>query len=193
MSNLYDVGDASAQEKYYHTQCIRYAQRTCTLPVKNQTKLIWNICDEELLNSIQNTLNDGNTLNISEVYDAYVSIVKKYHGNIEVTTYWKQYLKKLINDNLPNVQFVKSMHKKPEHLVMKEKFTEAIEILSKDSAIGLLKNEAKILRDETLDPCTILLSALTELRLLRVKVLLTLFLIISISFLRLVSTNPQLP
>ena len=45
VSNLYDVGDASAQEKYYHTQCIRYAQRTCTLPVKNQTKLIWNICD----------------------------------------------------------------------------------------------------------------------------------------------------
>ena len=77
VSNLYDVGDASAQEKYYHTQCIRYAQRTCTLPVKNQTKLIWNICDEKLLNSIQNTLNDGNTLNISEVYDAYVSIVKK--------------------------------------------------------------------------------------------------------------------
>ena len=152
VSDLYEVGDASAQEKYYHNHCYMYAQRTCTLPVKNQPKLIWAICDEELLNSIQNTLNDGNTLNMSEVYDAYVSIIKKYHGNIEVKTFWKQNLKKLINDNLPNVQFVKSKHKKPEQLVMKEKFTEAIEMLSKDSTIGLLKNVAKILRDEIVDP-----------------------------------------
>ena len=85
VSDLHEVGDASAQEKYYHRNCMMYAQRTCTLKIGDRVKLVSAICDEELLVSVQNTLNDGDILTMAEVNDVYASIKKQYHGdNIEV-------------------------------------------------------------------------------------------------------------
>ena len=152
VSDLYEVGDASAKEKYYHDHCMLYAQRTCTFRVGNQQKLLTAICDEELLVYVQNTLIDGSSLNMAQVNDAYEDIVRQYHGDIEPKN-WRKYLKTLISDNLPHVQFVKSKQlNMPAKLVISETVTEAIELLSIDSTDGILKNVATMLREEIMDP-----------------------------------------
>ena len=152
VSDLHEVGDASAQEKYYHRHCMMYAQRTCTLKIGNRSKLLSAICDEELLVSVQNTLNDGDILTMAEVNDAYASIKKQYHGDdIEVKN-WKQYLKNLIIDNLPHIEFVTPKRvTESERLVIRKTVTEAVERLSRESKVGTLKNVAYMLREEMME------------------------------------------
>ena len=74
LADLEGNGDASALEKYYHKKCVRSAQRTFTPAHSSQNvQLIRNICDEQLLLSVQNTLDDGGTtLDMAEVNDTYL-------------------------------------------------------------------------------------------------------------------------
>ena len=65
------AGDASAQEKYYHKTCMRTAQRISERGLNNENKsLIRSLCDDELIITIQNTLADNVTLNMTQVNDA---------------------------------------------------------------------------------------------------------------------------
>ena len=71
VSELEGAGDASALEKYYHRTCLRTARRTFTPLFHSNVQVIRTVCDDQLLLSIQNTLSDGDTLNMGEVNDAY--------------------------------------------------------------------------------------------------------------------------
>ena len=79
VSELKGAGDASALEKYYHRTCLRSAERTFTPVFHSNVQVIRTVCDEQLLLSSQNTLSDGVTLNMGEVNDAYLLILKIYH------------------------------------------------------------------------------------------------------------------
>ena len=152
VSDLHDDKDAFAKEKYYHDHCMLYAQRTCNYRVEDQYKVLSAICAEELLVSVQNTLISGIPLNMSQVHESYKEIMRQYHGNIETKDY-RKYLKTLISDNLPHVQFVKPKSgKMPDKLVIEETVTEAMEQLSNNSTVGILKNVANMLRKEMMDP-----------------------------------------
>ena len=77
VSELVDVGDASALEKWYHRTCLRSAKRTTDTKDYSDIQLIRSLCDEELLISIQKTLTgDDVTLSMAEVNEEYVSLLK---------------------------------------------------------------------------------------------------------------------
>ena len=111
VSELEGAGDASALEKYYHRTCLRSAQRTFTPVCHSNGQVIRTVCDEQLLLSIQNTPSDGVTLNMGEVNDVYLSILKRYHVEVDETTNYRKHLKQLNIEYLPNAQFVKSFRK----------------------------------------------------------------------------------
>ena len=56
VSDLLDVGDASALEKWYHRTCLRSAHCNTYVADYSDTQLRQSICEEELIISIQNTL-----------------------------------------------------------------------------------------------------------------------------------------
>ena len=64
-----------------------------------------------MLLSVQITVIDGVTLNMGEVNEAYLLILKRYHVEVDETTNYRKHLKQLITEHLPNAQFVKSFHK----------------------------------------------------------------------------------
>ena len=79
VSELEGAGYASALEKYYHRTCIRSSQRTFAPLFHSNVLVIRTVCDEHLLLSIQNIHSDVVTLNMGEVNDAYLLILKIYH------------------------------------------------------------------------------------------------------------------
>ena len=56
VSELVDIGDASALEKWYHRACLCSAQHIIYKAEYSDIQLFRSICDEELIISIQNTL-----------------------------------------------------------------------------------------------------------------------------------------
>ena len=110
----------------------RSAQRTYTPVFHSNVLVIRTICDEQLLLSIQNTLSDGVTLNIGEVNDAYLLILKKrYHVEVDETTNYRKHLKQLNTEYLPNAQFVKSFRRnEPDNIVLPKTVSKAIKIRS---------------------------------------------------------------
>ena len=81
VSEFVDAGDASALEKHYHRNCLRYAQRTFSADCESASvkQVVRSPCDEELVLAVQNTLEDDSAiLNMAEVNDTYVTILKRY-------------------------------------------------------------------------------------------------------------------
>lgn len=155
VADLFDAGDASALEKYYHRTCLRTAQRTSSTKIHHDNELlIRSLCDEQLILAIQNTLKDKDvTLDMAQVNDAYLSILKRYHMDIDETTNYRKYLKKIISELLPDVQFVGSLRRnEPDKLVRSTVVSKAIDLrlsmMENDQEIGKLKNVANLLRAE---------------------------------------------
>ena len=68
VSEFADAGDASALEKHYHRNCLRYAQRTFSADCENASvkQVVRSACNEELVLAVQNTLeDDGASLNMA--------------------------------------------------------------------------------------------------------------------------------
>ena len=136
VSELEGAGDASALEKYYHRtylltanmsydstfreqKHLQHPQRTFTPVFHSNVQVIRTVCDEQLLLSIQNTLSDVVTLNMGEVNDAYLLILKRYHVEVDETTNYRKHLKQLNTEYLSNDQFVKSFRKnEPDNIVL---------------------------------------------------------------------------
>ena len=109
-----DAGDASALEKHYHKSCLRIAQRQIKANKDHDNEsLIRSLCDEQLILAVQNTLKDEEDvmLDMSQVNDAYLSILKRYRVDVDETTNHRKYLKKIIQEQLPDVQFVRSLRR----------------------------------------------------------------------------------
>ena len=66
-----------------HRKCLRYAQRSCNTPEENNIQLVRSICDEQLLFTVESTLNnDDAKLTMAEVNDEYLSILRMYHVQV---------------------------------------------------------------------------------------------------------------
>ena len=95
----------------------------------SNVQVIRTVCDEQLLLSIQTTLIDGVTLNMGEVNDAYLLILKRYQVEVDEKTNYRKHLKQLITEHLPNTQFVKSFRKiEPDNIVLPKTVSKAIDI-----------------------------------------------------------------
>jgi len=154
VAELHDAGDASAREKCYHRKCLRHAQRTFATEEMSAATLIRYACDEQLLLSVQNTLTDDDaTLNMAEINDAYLCILRRYQVEIHDTENYRKHLRKIISERLPNVKFVKSLRKnEPDNLVLPTAVSKAMDLrsamLDDGETIGYLRKMANILRDE---------------------------------------------
>ena len=61
----------------------------------------------------------GVTLNMGELNDAYLLMLKRYHVEVDETTNYRKHLKQLIAEHLPNAQFVKLFCKnEPDNIVL---------------------------------------------------------------------------
>ena len=152
VSGLEQAGDAAAQEKYYHKKCVRYAQRTFTDNV-SKDKMTRDICDELLLLSVKASLSDpGTVLNMNEINDEYVSILEEYHITEQYDFHHKRYLKDLIRENLPNVEFVKSVRKnESEKVILSGSVSQAVEFATtQNTSVDTLACLAYSLRKEIL-------------------------------------------
>ena len=156
VSEFADAGDASALEKHYHRNCFRYAQRTFSADCENASvkQVVRSACNEELVLAVQNTLeDDGASLNMAEVNDTYVTILKRYSMEITESGNCRKYLKQLLSERLPNQQFVKSLRKSElDKVVLPAAVSKAVDILSaqmdgKDT-IKHLETMARMLRGE---------------------------------------------
>ena len=156
ISEFVDAGDASALEKHYHRNCLRYAQRTFSADCENASvkQVVRSACNEELVLAVQNTLeDDGASLNMAELNDTYVTILKRYSMEITESGNCRKYLKQLLSERLPNQQFVKSLRKsEPDKVVLPAAVSKAVDILSaqmdgKDT-IKHLETMARMLRGE---------------------------------------------
>lgn len=157
MSDLEQVGDAAALEKYYHRNCLQYAKRTCSQVQLDDTKVIRTLlCDEEFLLIVQNTLTDGSvSLSMADLNDEYMSVLKRYSIDISSTGNYRKPLKGLITDRLPNVRFVPSVRRiEPDKIVLNTAESKAIEyhatMLDNSEVVGQLKSVASLWHDEIL-------------------------------------------
>ena len=153
VADLEDEGDAAALEKYYHLKCLRTAQRS-TEPNKetNNAPLIRTLCEEQLLLNVQTSLEDNDaSLNMSQVNDAFLSILRRYHTEVPENANYRKDLKKLISQRLPDVQFVPSQRcNESDNLVKSTTVSKAIDLLlsmSDTDVVKILKNAAKLLRE----------------------------------------------
>ena len=135
---------------------MRYAQRTFSADceIASVKQVVRLACDEELVLAIQNTLTDDSTnLTVAEVNDTYVAILKRYSMVITESGNYRKYLKHLLSERLPNLQFVKSLLKnEPDKVVLPAAVSKAIDVLSSQmdskDTIEHLETMAQMLRRE---------------------------------------------
>lgn len=155
VADLQDPGDASALEKFYHRKCLRYAQRSFSPHDCDSPEFVRSLCDEQLLTSVQNSLTDeGVRLNMAEVNQNYLSILKRYHLELTGTENYRRHLKNLITDRIPGVQFIKPLRRnEPDYLVLQAAVSKAVDKTKSDNhdTIVQLKTMAHILRQELLN------------------------------------------
>ena len=99
LSSLHEPGDAHAQEKWYHSNCLQDAHRTCcddTCVDSANDKMMRAISDMQIAMHVQSSLvcDGGLTLNMSDINDMYMSTLKE--NNIEnLGENQRKYLKKI--------------------------------------------------------------------------------------------------
>ena len=145
-------GDASARDKYYHRICLLSAQRTSTNENHSDVSFICSLCDEQLHYVIQNTLTDDVPLNMAQVNEAYLLILNRYNVDVNGTKKYRTYLKKVIAEGLPNVQFVSSLRRnEPDKLVLSTAVSKAVYIrmsMDNDKIIRNTVNAVSLIRKQ---------------------------------------------
>ena len=109
LSTLVDPEDASAQEIWYHKNCIVYAERTCIMDCDNDTDNRYSVkrklVDLEFVAIAKYALEDGETFNMSGLNEEYISLLIE-HGIDETSDNYKKYIKDLLQKSVDNINFV---------------------------------------------------------------------------------------
>ena len=109
------------------------------------------ICEELLLLSVKSSLFvDGITLNMNEINDEYVSILKEYGIDDMYCGKHNKFLKELRQEHIPNIEFVKSVRKnESETVTLSKSISQAMQLAtSQNTSVDTLVSVASVLRDE---------------------------------------------
>ena len=109
------------------------------------------ICEELLLLSVKSSLFvDGITLNMNEINDEYVSILKEHGIDDMYCGKHKKILKELLQEHIPNIEFVKSVRKnESETVTLSKSISQAMQLAtSQNTSVDTLVSVASVLRDE---------------------------------------------
>ena len=113
---------------------MRYAQRTFSADCKSASvkQVVRSACDEKLVMAVQNTLlDDSASLNMADLNDTHVTILVRYSMEITESRNYRKYLKQLLSERLPNLQFVKSLRKSElDKVVLPAAVSKAVDVLS---------------------------------------------------------------
>ena len=113
LNTLTDPTDAVANDVQYHQQCWIYAQRLAAKSGEVDGSRVIDdsarvIADIEILNAIECELENptGTALNMNNINLSYINLLKDNNYDNMGTNY-KRYLKQLIGENIPNIEFIK--------------------------------------------------------------------------------------
>lgn len=112
---LHDPRDAFAQNMKYHTNCLRKETRNVQLKENAKTGIERDfiaeaICDIEIVNIVQELVADENHLpniDMNSIQDTYLLLLRKHKIICEPGKNYKPYLKTLLEEHIPGLQFVK--------------------------------------------------------------------------------------
>lgn len=155
LSDLFEKEDASAKEKWYHSNCIRDAARTCPKSADAERAKRLELCDIQLImyvESMVNSLETEERLYMSEVNAKYNQIL--HDANVDdIPNKQGKYLKCLIKKSLPNLQFIQPPRMyESEYIMLPENLSKSLDMYQENvtSAAGQLASVSRLLRKELL-------------------------------------------
>jgi len=123
LNTLADPADAVANDVQYHQNCWLYAQReaskTSTEDVAEMEQTSRVISDIEILNIVKCELDSGanSDLNMNNINTTYINLLQDNNHPSEIKNNNKRYLKRIILENIPDVEVIKPRRKNvPERL-----------------------------------------------------------------------------
>lgn len=119
LSSLHEPGDASAQEKWYHSSCLQDA--VWGLSDKDDPKRNFDIrqriSDVKIIMFVEDCVSESGSVSLTEINNEYTKILHEH--KIEKALDQKKYLKALIKDQIPNIEFVQPPRRnESENVVM---------------------------------------------------------------------------
>lgn len=159
LNSINTANDAIANDVMYHNICWADAKKKSKPKLKQIENFTRTLSDIELINYIETELVQQQTdrvLDMNIVNSMYREILLENGENPEnLASNYKKYIKELIQDNIPDIVFVKSTQKnKPDKLMTNLTQTEAIntytETEADESDIKALWKLAKRIRSEVL-------------------------------------------
>ena len=158
LSLLLEVGDAAANEMWYHRDCLRNVERQCysfrfdcTGVDDNITK---HMCDIEIVNAVKCSLSSGAVLSMNDVNYEYLSTLTEHGVSVDSSDF-KRHLKSLITENISTAEFVRPHRlNESEHIINSKTLSVAVgKVVPQDSGETLsdIVRVTKLLRDELLN------------------------------------------
>ena len=103
LATLEIKGDASAQELYYHVNCIRDAERTCKVPCNPHIYQIYGrAANFDLIAYVKSSLNMGDCLNMKTLNQDYIKLLRN-HGVADLGNNYKKHIKDIISSEVQNI------------------------------------------------------------------------------------------
>ena len=157
LSSLHSPGDAAAQEKYYHRNCLREIERECSLVGSNTHGFLIKrrMCDLQLLMSVMFSLSSsGAIVSMTDVNNEYLSILRENQMHYTQSGNHNKYLKKFLTEHVTNIEFIKSPRKnESENIILKTTVSTAVEryhTFDQNAILDRVMNVADIMREELL-------------------------------------------
>jgi hypothetical protein len=154
LAELSDPGDAAALEKYYHRDCLRVVERHCKEWGDRDAYIhVRNVCDAEFIVYVRDSLIgvDGCVLSMNELNNFYLNLLKEKKIHEERSDNHKKHLKELIEQHVPDVEFVEPPNPSHSHRVMRKKSVgQAVEFATADTDAWGLLEVSHALRKEVL-------------------------------------------
>lgn len=153
IAEILEPGDAAALEKYYHRDCLRVADRHCKEPGDSDAhRHVRSVCDAELIVHVRDSLSvEGCVLSMNELNSYYIDLLKERNIYKKESDNHKKYLKELIEQHVPDVEFVQPPNPIHSHRVMRKKSVgQAVEFATTDTDTRALIDLARALRQEVL-------------------------------------------
>lgn len=147
LSSLHEPGDASAQEKWYHSSCLQDAVRG--LPDEDESKrnfeIRHQISDAQIIMFVEDYISTHGSVSLTEINNEYAKILHDH--KIEKALNQKKYLKALIKDQIPNIEFVQPPRRnESEKVVMSKLVREAIDFTIMQDASATIDSALKLSR-----------------------------------------------
>lgn len=160
LANVFEPLDCSARDMFYHRACLRDQERKSRrLEVKSDaTDSARYIADIDIINALKGSLADGKIIRMSDLDRIYQEYLRENGVDVGKQSQ-KKHLKKLVTDNIDDVEFVQSHRRNESAQVVSKKLLGATvsdlmdsqKIGDEQEDVNCLSKAAAIIRQELLE------------------------------------------